>query len=234
MKTPIQLLKNIKYTPKLIIGVSLVVVALATFTTLGITKYNADRLTTTKAHEEAKEKQKLDGISDITTNNKDAQNQPAAPGQSPSGTTDTGSSPAAKPGTSPRPTPNTSAPSTGGGNNTAPAPAAPPVSTSPADNDTPHVTLTYPSVWGQTVSGVITMTATASDATSGIQRVVFMIRKIGVATAVYTSTDTSAPYSAAFDTTTLPNGGSDYTVEAQAFDGAGTGNLDSLRINIQN
>lgn len=107
-----------------------------------------------------------------------------------------------------------------------------PPSTS-VDSDTPQVTLTYPSYWGQTVSGTITLTATASDS-SGIQKVVFMIRRIGYATPVYTQTDTTAPYSTTFNTTTLPNGGSEYTVEAQAFDTAGTGNLASYRINIQN
>lgn len=109
--------------------------------------------------------------------------------------------------------------------------------TSPAyptdTGDTPQITLTNPGYWKQIVSGSFTATATASDS-SGINRVVFMLRKIGQTSAVQTVTDSSAPYSAVVDVSGLPNGDSDYAIEAQVFDNAGKGNLASYRINIQN
>lgn len=105
--------------------------------------------------------------------------------------------------------------------------------TSSDTGDTPQVSLTYPSYWGQAVSGTITITATASDS-SGVQKIVFMVRRIGQAVPVFSHTDTTAPYSASFDTTVLPNGGNDHTVEAQVFDNTGKSNLASHRINIQN
>lgn len=104
----------------------------------------------------------------------------------------------------------------------------------PNDNgDTPQVTLTNPGYWKQPVSGSFMATATASDS-SGINRVVFMLRKIGQVSAVQTVTDTTAPYSAIIDVSGLPNGDSDYAVEAQVFDNTGKGNLASYRITIQN
>lgn len=104
----------------------------------------------------------------------------------------------------------------------------------PNDNgDTPQVTLTNPGYWKQIVSGSFTATATASDS-SGINRVVFMLRKIGQAAPVQTVTDTEAPYSAVITVSGLPNGENDYTVEAQAFDNTAKGNLASYRITIQN
>lgn len=161
-----------------------------------------------------------------------AATQESAPGSQPSTSTSTDSKNTTS--TAPKTTAPSTQPSVSAGSSTGTSAGASnnttPTST---DGDTPQVTLTYPYYWGQMVTGTMTMTATASDS-SGVEKVVFMVRRIGYATPVSTQTDTTAPYSAQFDTTSLPNGGSEYTVEAQVFDKAGKGNLASYRINIQN
>ncbi len=221
------MIKGVKLTPKLIVISSVAVVAVALTTTYGLVRYNADQVAKQAQVQEEKKQLELAGIATIETGGSGEQS--GATQNSANDTSSSTTSPSVKPNSG---TQTPSSNSTGSTNTTNPT-TTPPASTSPVDNDTPQVTLTYPSVWGQTVSGVITITANASDA-GGIQKIVFMIRKIGVATPVFSSTDTTAPYSASFDTRTLPNGGSDYTVEAQVFDNVGQGNLASLRINIQN
>jgi chitodextrinase len=86
--------------------------------------------------------------------------------------------------------------------------------TTPAPTDTtpPSVTLTAPQE-GETVSGTVSPTANASDA-SGIAGVQFLLdgKALG-------AEDTTAPYGIAWDTTSVANGS--HTLAAQARDGAG-------------
>ena len=73
----------------------------------------------------------------------------------------------------------------------------------------PTVSITAPTA-GSTVSGTITLTATASDATSGIAGVTFLVDG-----AVTGTEDTTSPYSMSFDTTTLGNGNHTFTARAR-------------------
>lgn len=229
MKNTSQSFTNFKRTvrnPRFLLAAGAVLIVVSTLTIVGVVHYNARQNANSGQYSQAETQSTLENIDSGQAGIADAQssqstapanqsiNNPATPGQN------TNTSPS--------------------GNSSSPAPTAPPQqsssqpsSTSPQNTDTPQVTLTYPSSWGQTVSGVITITANASDS-NGIEKVVFMIRKIGQATPIYSFTDTGAPYSTSFDTRSLPNGGSNYTVEAQAFDTLGVGNLASYRINIQN
>jgi fibronectin type 3 domain-containing protein len=81
-----------------------------------------------------------------------------------------------------------------------------------ADTTAPSITLTAPAA-DSTISGVVTLTATASDnvTTKGVQ---FMVDGDPVG-----PEDTSAPFSALFDTTTVGNGA--HTFDAVARDNAG-------------
>lgn len=182
------------------------------------------------------DKQVADQVSNLELSEKAVvdMSQPGAeaPGSAGASRSDTSSSSSTQTSGVPAP-----APSSGGQTNpqkAAPSAESPTSPTYPNDNgDTPQVTLTNPSAWKQVVSGSFTATAIASDS-SGINRVVFMLRKIGQAMPVQMITDTEFPYSATIDVSSLPNGDSEYTVEAQAFDNTAKGNLASYRINIQN
>ena len=80
-----------------------------------------------------------------------------------------------------------------------------------ADHTAPTVSLTAPTN-GATVSGTVTMTASASDDV-GVARVEFLVDGAVVAT------DTAAPWSAAWNSSAATNGG--HTLAARAYDAAG-------------
>ncbi|MBI2216471.1 MAG: right-handed parallel beta-helix repeat-containing protein, partial [Candidatus Rokubacteria bacterium] len=90
---------------------------------------------------------------------------------------------------------------------TAGAPAPPPADTTP-----PTVSLTAPAA-GATVSGTVTLTATATD-NVGVTSVQFTVDGVNAGAA-----DTTAPYSVAWNTTTVTNG--THTLAAVARDAAG-------------
>jgi hypothetical protein len=90
----------------------------------------------------------------------------------------------------------------------------------PVDTTPPTVSLTSPAA-GASVSGnAVPINATATDGSSSISKVEFYING---GTAKYT--DTTAPYSWTWDTTTgaYPNGS--YSITAKAYDGATTPNV---------
>jgi glucose/arabinose dehydrogenase/regulation of enolase protein 1 (concanavalin A-like superfamily) len=82
--------------------------------------------------------------------------------------------------------------------------------TAPGDTTAPSVSVTAPGN-GATVSGTSTITATASDDV-GVVRVEILVDN------VVKSTDTSSPYSYAWDTTSVTNG--THAVAARAYDAA--------------
>ena len=93
------------------------------------------------------------------------------------------------------------------------------------DNDTtpPSTVLTSPQS-GETVSGVVVLTANASD-NKGVARVEFYRGTTLI------GSDTSAPYSINWDTTTLPQG--TYTLSARAYDLTGnTGTSPTVTVNV--
>ncbi len=95
------------------------------------------------------------------------------------------------------------------------------------NNDTtaPSVSLTSPTS-GATVTGLVTLTATATDNVA-VARVDFY------RDAVLLGTDTTAPYSYAWTTTTVANGG--YALSARAFDAAGNqGTSASVPVTVNN
>lgn len=183
------------------------------------------------------DQQLLDQIAGRDLSEKGIGNDTSQQSATPPASGDTPQSSPSSPSSSSAPRPGgASAPSSGSSlQNTSPSTGGSPTSPAyPNDNgDTPQVVLTNPGSWKQIVSGSFTATATASDS-SGINRVVFMLRKIGQAMPLQMITDTEAPYSAILNVSGLPNGDSDYTIEAQAFDNTAKGNLASYRINIQN
>ena len=86
-----------------------------------------------------------------------------------------------------------------------------PDSGSPTDTTAPTVTLTAPSAG--TVSGTVTVTASASD-NVGVAGVQFRLQGANLG-----AEDTTSPYSTSWNTTTVPNGS--YTLTAIARDAAG-------------
>lgn len=88
----------------------------------------------------------------------------------------------------------------------------------------PSVTLTAPAN-GATVSGNVTLSANASDDTA-VTQVSFLVDGQVVAT------DTSSPYSASWDSSSVVDG--THTVEAQAQDAAGNVGSDSASVTTQN
>ncbi len=89
----------------------------------------------------------------------------------------------------------------------------------------PTVSLTAPSS-GATVSGTITVSATASD-NVGVTRVDFY------AGSTLIGNDTTSPYSISWDTTTIANG--TYSVYARAYDAAGNfGTSNSATVTVNN
>src|SRR5262245_6889088 len=91
-------------------------------------------------------------------------------------------------------------------------------------NAAPSVSLTSPSS-GQTVSGTIALNAIAAD-DKGVSKVVFMVDSTTIAT------DTSSPYSASLNTTTLTNG--THVLKAQAFDASGLSSTSQVSVNVSN
>lgn len=86
-----------------------------------------------------------------------------------------------------------------------------------ADNTAPSTTMQDP---GTPLKGTVTTTATASDAHSGLAKVVIQYALSGSTTFKDICTDTAAPYSCSFDTTTTADG--TYTFRSVATDVAGT------------
>jgi len=104
--------------------------------------------------------------------------------------------------------------------------------TTPANNPTPPtVNLTNPTS-GQTVSGTVPVSATASDAV-GVTQVQFLIN----GTVVATDKTGPSPYTYSWNTTTYANtyGENYYTVEAIAYDAAGLSTAsEATSINVAN
>lgn len=95
----------------------------------------------------------------------------------------------------------------------------------PPDTTPPTVALTSPGD-GATLSGTFNLAASASDDV-GVTRVEFFINGTS------RGTDTSAPYSYAWDTNTTPNGS--YTLSARAYDAAGNSSASaSVQVTVSN
>lgn len=90
------------------------------------------------------------------------------------------------------------------------------------DNSPPTATLSAPS---GVLSGSVTMTATATDAASGVASVAFAYRLLTDVTWTACGTDTFAPYTCALNTTALADGA--YFLRAIATDVAGNESLPS-------
>ena len=100
-----------------------------------------------------------------------------------------------------------------------------PDSGSPTDTTAPTVTLTAPSAG--TVSGTVTVTASASD-NVGVAGVQFRLQGANLG-----AEDTTSPYSTSWNTTTVPNGS--YTLTAIARDAAGnTKTATSVTVTVSN
>lgn len=88
-----------------------------------------------------------------------------------------------------------------------------------ADYHPPTVAVSAPSA-GATVGGTATVTASAADTGSGVARVVLETSPAGSATWTVLCTDTSAPYTCAWDTTRVADG--DHRLRATATDNVGS------------
>ena len=94
-----------------------------------------------------------------------------------------------------------------------------------SDTTAPTVSITSPAN-GATVSGTVSITASASD-NVGVSKVEFYVNN------TLKSTDTISPYSYGWDTTTLTNG--TYTLAAKAYDAAGNvGQSSSISVTVSN
>jgi chitodextrinase len=94
----------------------------------------------------------------------------------------------------------------------------------PSDTAPPAVTLTAPAE-GSSVSGSVSLTASASDSV-GVTKVEFYDNTSLIAT------DTSAPYSATWDSSKVPNGS--HLVTARAYDAAGNLSSDAHTVTTRN
>jgi subtilisin family serine protease len=93
------------------------------------------------------------------------------------------------------------------------------------DTTAPTTSVTTPSA-GATVSGTVTVSASASD-NAGVSKVEFY------AGSTLLGTDTSAPYSLSWDTTLVPNGG--YVLTSKAYDTSGnTGTSAAVSVTVSN
>jgi large repetitive protein len=92
-----------------------------------------------------------------------------------------------------------------------------------SDTGTPTVSLDDP---GASLHGTANLGATAADSESGVASVQFQRSPAGAASWTTISTDTSAPFSASFDTTTVADGL--YDLRAVATDAAGNQALSAL------
>ena len=95
------------------------------------------------------------------------------------------------------------------------------IASGPADTTPPAVSLTAPTA-GQTLTGTVTLSATATD-NVGIARVEFFATPLqGVPTLL--GTDTTAPYQLSWNSAALPNG-NNYDLTAKAFDVSGNSTI---------
>jgi len=94
----------------------------------------------------------------------------------------------------------------------------------PSDTTPPIVTLTAP-LEGVTVSGNVSLTASASDNT-GVAKVEFYDNSTLI------STDTTAPYAVTWNSTAVPNGS--HVISARAYDAAGNVSSDSSTVTAKN
>ncbi|MFX0091700.1 MAG: lamin tail domain-containing protein [Candidatus Hodarchaeota archaeon] len=92
------------------------------------------------------------------------------------------------------------------------------------DTTPPSVTITNPSN-GATVSGIVSVTADASDDV-GVSKVEFYIDD------VLKYTDSMSPYSYSWDTTSYNNG--THSIKAIAYDAASNSDLDQISVTVQN
>ncbi len=92
------------------------------------------------------------------------------------------------------------------------------------DTTPPTVTITDPAD-GATVSGIVTISADASDDV-GVSKVEFYVDNTLI------GTDTSEPYSISWDSTTVENGS--YIIKAIAYDTSGNTNSDQISITVEN
>ena len=81
--------------------------------------------------------------------------------------------------------------------------SAPVTATAKVDLDNPSVTLADP---GTPVAGVVSLSANASDPSTGVQQVVFERSPAGASTWTAIGTDTSAPYTASWNTGAVADG----------------------------
>jgi predicted amidohydrolase len=95
----------------------------------------------------------------------------------------------------------------------------------PPDSTAPTITLTSPTA-GATVSGSVSVAATASDDV-GVARVRFLVDGTQIG-----ADDTTAPYSIAWNTATAAN--STHTIAAIAFDATGNSSSTSLNVTVAN
>jgi len=100
-----------------------------------------------------------------------------------------------------------------------------PATTTTGDTTAPAVSVTAPT-GGSTVSGSVTVTATASD-NVGVSKVEFYVN------GALQATDTASPYSFSWNTASLSDGS--YTLTAKAYDAAGNiGTSSSVSVTVKN
>lgn len=94
-------------------------------------------------------------------------------------------------------------------------------------NNAPTVSITAP-MDGSTVSGMVSVTASASDSDGSVAKVTFTLPDGS------TVDDVTAPYSTSWDSSTVPNG-TGYTISAVATDDMGaTSSTDSVMVDVDN
>ncbi|MFX0203605.1 MAG: Loki-CTERM sorting domain-containing protein, partial [Candidatus Hodarchaeota archaeon] len=93
------------------------------------------------------------------------------------------------------------------------------------DYTNPNLSITAPSE-GAEISGTVDIEVTATDDASGMNRVEFSIGGTLV------NTDSSTPYSYAWDSTTVADGG--YRISISAFDNVGNEEVASILITVNN
>jgi hypothetical protein len=97
----------------------------------------------------------------------------------------------------------------------------------PADTTKPAVSITSPSN-GATVTGVVTVSASASDDSGTVSKVEFYIDGSSTPAA----SDSSSPYSYSWNTASL-TGGSSHTISAKAYDPSGNTQVSTVSVTIQ-
>ncbi len=93
------------------------------------------------------------------------------------------------------------------------------------DLTNPNLSITAPSA-GAEISGTVNIEVTATDDASGMDRVEFSVGGTPV------HTDSSTPYSYAWDSTTVTDG--DYTISISAFDNAGNEEVATISVTVNN